>query len=369
MVNFNAFVRYKILPKEETTALFNQFDVVIRSAARILYKHCNFISEHMLATYASLLSGSSRFKTLYNKERSSRVGMRLAMSDGYTKDDFNFLLNSYYMVQSKQFPIVYNRLVYYEVLEKIFSIGTNYLDILEEIENNNYSRIKELSEIEEELQITSYEFKDSFIAAKKKFDAALDIRFKIISPFFKYVLMFAGRQKVSSYQTTENFQVGITGLMRASLLYNCGRGTFGTYAKFWIKQAIHHRAYNAFMISIPPKVWVEFKQLELLRKDADNIQELAELSNHSVKHIRNVYDKVFLTQVDVLEQEEDGPETEPILETVNKYGNNTLLFNYLDSDELDLFLLMFGNYRQLEACNNITKEEIINEVKRQKGEL
>ena len=366
-MQFKQFVSYDFLPASKLTELFNTLDKVLRNCARLLNKDCDFVRDGLLEQFASIASGSAKFKTLYDKQRPSRVDMRKYMINGYTQDDFRFLMANYSsIIHSKRLPVVYNRYVYYEVLAEIFNIGQNYLDILDEIDYNHFSRLKELHQIEEKLKVTSPNFRRNFSLAKKKFNKALNIRFKIISPFFRYVLSIAGKQQISSYQTTENFQSGVMGLIRASLLYNNDKGTFGNYAKFWVKQAIYTRVYDSFLISIPGRTWKEFKQLEQHRENYSNIEELSAASGFSVKHIKDIYERVLLSQVGHLEYEDDEPKTESILETVNKYGENKNLFSYLNKEELDLFLLMFGNYKQLEACNNITKEEIKNEVLRQK---
>lgn len=410
-----------LLPQDQIVVRFAEIDALLYPMATRLSETIPAIRDYFKEIVHKVASGNTLGKNYFNKldNEDEKPGAARLVSEGpvskrelFKSSEVRILSNSFALLRHSKSPKKFSKILkdagfmrgmMEESVELFFDLSENYETLSENLKQAEKDQSLEYLRYEQEmhslLDSLGLAMGDQAIVETLLFEMEslwseyLDLRDKLVSPYFRKVYTLAGGYSQSDSQTLDNFQNGLIGLLRAYKCYTPSRfAAFSLVAEQWIKQSILlYIKTEVNFIKLPIANWHSYQKLEKIKGKIEqktnreaSMEEIAVESKMAVDKVKKIYDNIRLAKVLSLnvptqneeEQNEganwslesvmDEKSVQDALEAEADYKTVRTVVEHFDPEETIIFALVSGCLDLVENTN-ISPIEVEREKIRQLG--
>lgn len=401
--------RIPLMPKEEVVEMFERLNAVLCPAVLKLVEESGLIRDYFVEIIFRIASGNTLGRNYFDKEDNEDKGepkKKLLKPSEIRILKQSFSLPRLQKQNPKQFAKIveeagFIRGVYEEALELFLETTQEYetikfnLELTKKANSIDYLKYEtQYRELLNKVDLKNEEDLDSLVKeSQDAWDGYVDLRSKIITPYFRLVYTWAKKSSSSEAQTLDNFQNGVFGLLRAVKNYTPSRfAAFSVVAEMWIKQSILlNLKMEANFIKLPVANWHLYQKLEKVRQRLEQqlnrdvtYGEISKESKVPEDKVQKIYDNAKLIKVFSLNSptnNEDDNEAEgnwnlesipaqdnleESLSIKSEYEVVEKVVHHFDDEEKIIFGLISG-CSELISPPNFEQQDLLKEKIRQKA--
>jgi RNA polymerase sigma factor (sigma-70 family) len=415
---YQQIFRYPLLSVKDLRTLFQQFEDIIFGIRDLLLEHTILVEYYIADTIAEIGAGITRGRTLFIKPKkvdteevteetldsveesaifeeshveALEIGIQLLNALASGKPDPKQTMR--WLEELKFIRAIYEGLfeLFIDITAKYQKHSLAFVKIeqqLYEVEDPeellaDYNYINDsMSTIEQAVFCDRYMLYHLCQEAQHSLDDLKVVRSNVMEPYLRLVFKHARHHAANEQQLLDNFQDGITGLMRAVSYFDFHNyPNFSPYAQWWINQSILLMLkQQANFIRLPIGVWQNYNWLENVKakitakRGECTMGDLANETGFSHDQLHAIYEGVGISNVSSLDYFVDPDEKVPLSSLV---ADNSIvppdelalpIINYLrflTEEERKIICLHYGLVDHIPQ-NNLTAADIQLEKLRQR---